>query len=104
MRKYSCSGPTVVKTRFAASSPSSLRARIAAPESASIERLPRPRGERRGDAEQRPVGVLEDEGRRGRVPGGVAAGLEGRADPAGGEGRGVGLALDQLLAGEVRER
>ena len=69
-----------------------------------VERLARPRRERRRDAQQRPVRVLEDEGRGGRVPRGVAAGLEGRADPAAGEGGGVGLALDQLLARELRDR
>ena len=48
------------------------------------------------------VRVLEEEGGAGRVPGGVAAGLEGGADAAGRERGGVGLALDQLLAGEAR--
>ena len=38
MRKYSCSGPTVVNTRAASSSPSSRSARMAERESASIER------------------------------------------------------------------
>ncbi len=38
MRKYSCSGPTVVKTRAALSSPSRPSARIADFERASIER------------------------------------------------------------------
>ena len=38
IRKYSCSGPTVVKTRLASSSPSSRSALIAERESASIER------------------------------------------------------------------
>ena len=69
-----------------------------------VERLAGPGGERGRDAEQRPVRVLEDEGGAGRVPGGVAAGLEGGADAAGREGGGVGLALDQLLAGEAGER
>ncbi len=66
-----------------------------------VERLAGPGGERGRDAEQRPVRVLEDEGGAGRVPGGVAAGLEGGANAAGREGGGVGLALDQLLAGEA---
>ena len=66
-----------------------------------VERLTRPGGERGRDAEQGPVRVLEDEGGAGRVPGGVAAGLEGRAQAAGREGGGVRLALDQLLAGEA---
>ena len=69
-----------------------------------VERLARPRRERRRDAEQRPVGVLEDEGRAGRVPRGVAAGLEGRADAAGREAGGVRLALDELLARELGDR
>ena len=38
MKKYSCSGPTVVKTRRAVSSPSSFRAWMADVDSASIER------------------------------------------------------------------
>ena len=38
MRKYSCSGPTVVKTRWEAVSPNSSSARTAEVESASIER------------------------------------------------------------------
>src|SRR6185436_1059028 len=59
-----------------------------------VERLARPRRERRRDAEQRGVRILEDEGRAGRVPGGVAARLEGGADAAGREGGRVGLALD----------
>ena len=69
-----------------------------------VERLAGPRHERRRDAEERAVRVLEDERRRGRVPGRVAARLEGRADAAGRERRGVGLALDQLLAGELGDR
>ncbi len=69
-----------------------------------VERLARPRRERGRDAEHRAVGVLEDERRRARVPGGVAARLERGADAAGGEARGVGLALDQLVAGELGQR
>ena len=69
-----------------------------------VERLARPRRERGRDTEQRAVRVLEDEGRRGRVPGGVAAGLERGPDAAGRERGGVGLALDQLLARELRDR
>ncbi len=49
-----------------------------------------------GDAED----LVLDEGGGSGVPGGVAAGLEGGAKAAGGEARGVGLALDELLAGE----
>ena len=69
-----------------------------------VERLARPRRERGRDTEQRAVRVLEDEGRRGRVPGRVAAGLERGPDAAGRERGGVGLALDQLLARELRDR
>ena len=69
-----------------------------------VQRLAGPRRERRRDAQQRAVGVLEDERGAGRVPGGVAAGLEGGADAAGGERRRVGLALDELLAGELGQR
>ena len=50
----------------------------------------------------RAVRVLDDERRAGRVPRRVAAGLEGGADAAAREARRVGLALDQLLAGELR--
>ena len=45
--------------------------------------------------------ALLDEGEGGGVPGGVAPGLEGGPQAAGGEGGGVGLAPDQLLAGEI---
>jgi hypothetical protein len=38
IRKYSCSGPTVVNTRWAAASPNSRSARMADFDSASIER------------------------------------------------------------------
>jgi hypothetical protein len=69
-----------------------------------VQRLARPRHERGRDAQQRAVGVLEDERRRARVPGGVAARLERRADAAGRERRGVRLALDELLARELRDR
>ncbi len=69
-----------------------------------VERLAGPGGERGRDAEQRPVRVLEDEGGAGRVPGGVAAGLEGGADAAGRERGGIRLPLDQLLTGEVGDR
>ncbi len=67
----------------------------------AVQGLAGPRRERGRDAEQGPVRVLEDEGRAGRVPGGVAASLEGRPQATGREGGGVGLTLDQLLAGEA---
>ena len=53
------------------------------------------------DAERDRVAVAVEEGRRGRVPRGVAAGLERGAQAAGGERRRVGLALRQVGAREV---
>ena len=61
-----------------------------------VERLAGIAHEGRGDAEH----VVFDEGRARGVPGGVATRLEGGADAAGGEARGVGLALDELFARE----
>ena len=69
-----------------------------------VERLAGPATEGGRDAEGGAVGVFEDEGRAGRVPRGVAAGLERGADAAGGEAGGVGLAPDQLLAAELGDR
>ena len=69
-----------------------------------VERLAGPRHERGRDAEERAVRVVQDERRRRRVPRGVAAGLERRADAAGRERRRVRLALDQLLAAELGDR
>src|SRR4029453_5817946 len=69
-----------------------------------VERLTRPRGERRRDAQQRAVRVLQEERRARRVPGRIAARLEGRAHAAGRERGGIRLALDQLLARELGER
>jgi hypothetical protein len=62
------------------------------------------------DAEGEAARVGLQESGAGDVPRGIAARLESGAQPAGGEARGVGLALYQLLAGEfddhaaVRER
>ena len=64
-----------------------------------VERLAGVGDEGGRDAEN----LVLDEGRGGRVPGGVAAGLEGGAQAAGREARGVRLALDELLAGERHE-
>ena len=61
-----------------------------------VERLAGVAAEGRGDAEH----LVLDEGVGGGIPRGVAAGLEGGAQAAGGEAGGVGLALDELLAGE----
>ena len=48
-------------------------------------------------------GVIFDERRRGRVPGGIAPRLEGGADTAGRERGRVGFRTDELLAGEVHD-
>src|SRR5690606_29980700 len=69
-----------------------------------IQRVTGPRGEGGRNREVRTRGRLDDERRRGRVPGGVAARLEGRAQAARGERRGVGLALDEVLARELGHR
>jgi len=66
-----------------------------------VQRLAGPRHECRGDAQGGAVGVLQDERRAGRVPRGVATGLEGGADAPGGERRRIRLGLDQLLAREL---
>ena len=50
-----------------------------------------------------PAGHLLDEGGGGHVPGGVAPGVVGGPQAAGGEGGGVGLPHDQLLAGELKQ-
>ncbi len=69
-----------------------------------VERLAGHRDEDRRDAQRVAVGVLQHVRRAHHVPAGVAARLEGVAQPTVGEARGVGLALDQGLAGERRER
>ena len=69
-----------------------------------VERLAGPAEERGRDDQRRAVGPFEDEGGAGRVPGGVAAGLEGGADAAGGKRTGVRLAADQFLAAELGDR
>ena len=55
--------------------------------------------ERGGDAQR----VVLYESVAGGVPGGVAAGLGGGAQAAGGEGGSIRLALDELLAGELHD-
>ena len=52
-----------------------------------------------GDAQ----GIVLDKGVRGGVPGGIAPGLKGGPQSARGEGGGVRLALDQLLAREIHD-
>ena len=69
-----------------------------------VERFTGPADER-GRDDQRRAGVIHQQpGRAGRVPRGVAARLERAAHAAGREARRVGLALDQFLAGELRDR
>ena len=69
-----------------------------------VERLARVRAEGGRYAERRAVRMALDERGRGRVPRRVAARLEGRADAARGEGRGVGLADDEVLSAELHDR
>ena len=69
-----------------------------------VERLTGPADERGRDDERRAVRGHEQPRRAGRIPRGVAARLEGRAHAARRETRRVRLALDQLLAAELRDR
>ena len=64
-----------------------------------IQRLPAVGAEGGGDAQH----VVLDKGVGGGVPGGVAPGLKGGPQAAGGEGAGVRLSLDQLLAGKLHD-
>ena len=66
-----------------------------------VERFAGPRDERSRNTERRAVGIFEDIGRAGHVPGRVTASFERRPDAARGEARRVGLALDQSLAREL---
>ena len=56
-----------------------------------------------GDAQDGTAGHLLDEGGGGHIPGGVAPGVVGGPQAAGGEGGGVGFPHDQLLAGQLEE-
>ena len=69
-----------------------------------VERLAGPRDEARGNAERRAGLRVEEVRGAGHVPRGVTARLERRADAAVGEARRVGLALDERLARELRDR
>ena len=66
-----------------------------------VERLARPAHERRRDHERHRAAAIEQPWRARGIPRGVAARLEGGAHAARGKARGVGLALDQFLAGEL---
>ncbi len=109
MRKYSCSGPQVAWTRVQSVAEQLQDAHGVLADGVHraeqggllVERLAGPRAEGGRDAEGGPVRVFEDERGAGGVPRGVAAGLEGVPDAAGGEGRGVGLAPDEFLAGKL---
>ena len=65
-----------------------------------VQRFSSVGAERGGDVQN----AVLDEGIGGRIPRGVAARLECRADAAGGKGGGVGFASCQLLAGEFDDR
>ena len=86
MRKYSCSGPQVGDLG-------------AQKRGLLVQRLARVGDKGGGDAED----LVLDEGGAHGIPDGVAAGLKGRAQAARREARRVGLALDELLAGEVHQ-
>ena len=69
-----------------------------------VERFSGPADERgRDDQRDRAAGFQEPR-RAGRIPRRIAARLEGGAHAAGREARGVGLALHELLAGELGDR
>ena len=112
-RKYSCSGPMLVKTRVrrgvaepAQHAQGLLAERRLRPQERDlvVERLAGERHERGRDRERDAVGLDLEEDRARHVPRGVAAGLEGRADAARRERARVGLALDEVLAGELGDR
>lgn len=65
-----------------------------------VEGFAGPGNEDGGNTEGDPVGGLHQEGGAGDVPGGIATGLKGGADPAVREGGAIGLALHQHLASE----
>ena len=69
-----------------------------------VEGVTEHRDEDRRDAERLAVRVVQDVGRAGRVPTGVAAGLERVPQPAAGEAGAVRLALCQGLPGELGQR
>ena len=68
-----------------------------------VQGLPGVGDEDGGDAQDGTRGHLLYKGGRGHIPGGVAPGVVGGAQAAGGEGGGVGLAHDELLASELKD-
>ena len=97
-------GPVVAKQAERPDGRARERVHRAKQRDLGVERLTGPGRERRRDAQQRPIGVLEDEGRARGIPGRVAARLEGGAHAARRKRGGIGLALDQLGAGELGQR
>ena len=69
-----------------------------------VERLAGPAHERRRDDERHRAAAVEQPRRAGRIPRRVAARFERGAHAARREARRVGLALDQFLAGKLRDR
>ena len=69
-----------------------------------VQRLTGHRDEHRRDAQRVAVRVLQDVGRAGDVPAGVAARLERAAQATRREARRIRLALDQGLSGEFGQR
>ena len=68
-----------------------------------VQRDARPRQKHGGDAQERAVGVFHDIGGARHIPGRIAAGLEGGAQAAGGEGGSVRFAPDKHGAGKFRD-
>ena len=61
------------------------------------------RAESRRNIKDSTIIVMDDEGRGRTIPGGVSARLESRPQTAGREGGGIGLSLDEFLAGEFHQ-
>ena len=113
IRKYSCSGPMLVKTRVGsrvvepAQDAEGLGAECllrAQERDLEVERLAGVRHVGRRDRHRDAVGLDLEEDRAGDVPAGVAACLERRAQAARRERAGIGLALDQVPARELGDR
>ena len=87
-------------------SPSDPVQRIDRPEQRGlvVKAVAGPAHENGGNTEVGRALAGQDERRRCRIPGRVAAGLVGEAESARGEGGRVGLALDQLVAPELGQR
>src|SRR5690606_5514179 len=66
-----------------------------------VQGLARPRGEDSRNGQVRPLVVLDDEGRRGRIPGRISTRLEGCTQATARETRRIRLTLNQILAGKL---